>query len=140
MQISNYFADKLLRIVSDILHHFKGKGKSESVELTNREPDPHTHKGDAALEFIKHICAVLALDQNVQHDILVIRLLIHCELMVTAFTVELVSKNIIFSFTDLLNEDPLFKIYVVVLWNCMYIFSHPYFYLFKNRSFLCLDF
>uniref|UniRef100_A0A0E0K092 DNA polymerase epsilon catalytic subunit n=1 Tax=Oryza punctata TaxID=4537 RepID=A0A0E0K092_ORYPU len=69
-QISNYFADKLLRIVSDILHHFKGKGKSESVELANREPDPHTHKGDAALEFIKHICAVLALDQNVQHDIL----------------------------------------------------------------------
>uniref|UniRef100_A0A0E0NFE0 DNA polymerase epsilon catalytic subunit n=1 Tax=Oryza rufipogon TaxID=4529 RepID=A0A0E0NFE0_ORYRU len=72
-QISNYFADKLLRIVSDILHHFKGKGKSESVELTNREPDPHTHKGDAALEFIKHICAVLALDQNVQHDILRMR-------------------------------------------------------------------
>ncbi|KAF0934637.1 hypothetical protein E2562_026131 [Oryza meyeriana var. granulata] len=72
-QISNYFADKLLRIVSDILHHFKGKGKSESVELANREPDPHTHKGDAALEFIKHICAVLALDQNVQHDILRMR-------------------------------------------------------------------
>ncbi|KAL5211891.1 hypothetical protein ABZP36_022738 [Zizania latifolia] len=67
-QISNYFADKLLRIVSDILHHFKGKGKSESVE-----PDPEAHKGDAALEFIKHICAVLALDQNVQHDILRMR-------------------------------------------------------------------
>uniref|UniRef100_J3LD65 DNA polymerase epsilon catalytic subunit n=1 Tax=Oryza brachyantha TaxID=4533 RepID=J3LD65_ORYBR len=72
-QISNYFADKLLRIVSDILHHFKGKGKSESVEHANQEPDPHTHKGDAALEFIKHICAVLALDQNVQHDILRMR-------------------------------------------------------------------
>lgn len=72
-QISNYFADKLLRIVSDILHHFKGKGKSESVEPANREPGPHTHKGDAALEFIKHICAVLALDQNVQHDILRMR-------------------------------------------------------------------
>jgi DNA polymerase epsilon subunit 1 len=30
------------------------------------------NKGDAALEFIKHVCAVLALDQNVQHDVLVI--------------------------------------------------------------------
>ncbi|OEL31457.1 DNA polymerase epsilon catalytic subunit A, partial [Dichanthelium oligosanthes] len=72
-KISNYFADKLLRTVSDILHHFKGKSKSESDEPASREPDPHTHKGDAALEFIKHICAVLALDQNVQHDILRMR-------------------------------------------------------------------
>ena len=71
MQISTYFADKLLRTVSDILHHFKGKSKSELDEPASRESDPHTHKGDAALEFIKHICAVLALDQNVQHDILV---------------------------------------------------------------------
>lgn len=30
------------------------------------------HRGDAALEFIKHVCAVLALDQSVQHDVLVI--------------------------------------------------------------------
>lgn len=71
MQISNYFADKLLRTVSDILHHFKGKNKHELDEPANGESDPHTHKGDAALEFIKHICAVLVLDQNVQHDILV---------------------------------------------------------------------
>ncbi|KAK3158029.1 hypothetical protein QOZ80_2AG0131930 [Eleusine coracana subsp. coracana] len=71
-QISNYFAEKLLKIVSDILHHFKGKSKFESDERS-RESDPHTHKGDAALEFIKHICAVLALDQNVQHDILRMR-------------------------------------------------------------------
>jgi DNA polymerase epsilon subunit 1 len=70
-QIGTYFAEKLLTIVSDVLLHFKGKGKSESAESANREPDPHSHKGDAALEFIKHICAVLALDQNVQHDILV---------------------------------------------------------------------
>ncbi|AQK71203.1 DNA polymerase epsilon catalytic subunit A [Zea mays] len=70
-KISNYFADKLLRTVSDILHHFKGKSKHESDEPA--KSDPHTHKGDAALEFIKHICAVLALDQNVQHDILRMR-------------------------------------------------------------------
>ncbi|KAJ1279266.1 hypothetical protein BS78_04G142600 [Paspalum vaginatum] len=72
-KISTYFAEKLLRTVSDILHHFKGKSKSESDESANRESDPHAHKGDAALEFIKHICAVLALDQNVQHDILRMR-------------------------------------------------------------------
>ncbi|XP_062219147.1 DNA polymerase epsilon catalytic subunit A-like [Phragmites australis] len=72
-KISTYFADKLLKIVSDILHHFKGKSKFESDEPANRESNPHTHKGGAALEFIKHICAVLALDQNVQHDILRMR-------------------------------------------------------------------
>ena len=71
LQIGTYFAEKLLTIVSDILLHFKGKGKSESVGPSNSELDPHLHKGGAALEFIKHICAVLALDQNVQHDILV---------------------------------------------------------------------
>uniref|UniRef100_A0A452YAT5 DNA polymerase epsilon catalytic subunit n=1 Tax=Aegilops tauschii subsp. strangulata TaxID=200361 RepID=A0A452YAT5_AEGTS len=72
-QIGTYFAEKLLTIVSDILLHFKGKGKSESVGPSNSELDPHLHKGNAALEFIKHICAVLALDQNVQHDILRMR-------------------------------------------------------------------
>lgn len=30
------------------------------------------YTGDPALEFIKHVCAVMALDQTVQHDILVI--------------------------------------------------------------------
>lgn len=32
----------------------------------------NVHKVDAALEFIKHVCAVFSLDQNVQHDVLVI--------------------------------------------------------------------
>lgn len=75
MQISNYFTEKLLRIVCDILHHFKGKNKMEGDETSNpgssKPLDSQVHKGDAALEFIKHVCAVLALDQNVQHDILV---------------------------------------------------------------------
>ena len=59
LQISSYFADKLLRIVRDTVLHMKGMNRSEN--------DQHT--GDAAPEFIKH--AVLALDQKVQHDILV---------------------------------------------------------------------
>lgn len=55
--------------------------------VSNAENDLHTssglqqftdktHKGDAGLEFIKHVCAVLALDENVQHDVLVILVLL----------------------------------------------------------------
>ncbi|XP_057955577.1 DNA polymerase epsilon catalytic subunit A-like [Malania oleifera] len=74
-QISSYFTDKLLRIVRDTVLHIKGSNKSENDNL----PDGHQrlsgnkHTGDAALEFIKHVCAVMALDQNVQHFILVMR-------------------------------------------------------------------
>ncbi|PSR89873.1 DNA polymerase epsilon catalytic subunit A like [Actinidia chinensis var. chinensis] len=74
-QISSYFADKLLRIVRDTILHMKGISKSganqhisDGIPIANNIP-----MGDSALEFIKHVCAVLALDQNVQHDILVMR-------------------------------------------------------------------
>lgn len=71
-QITSYFTDKLLRTVRDISLHMKGMNKFD-----NTQPIPQlaggTHTGDSALEFIKHVCAVLALDQNVQHDILVMR-------------------------------------------------------------------
>lgn len=53
----------------------KGTNKSEndqSISHKLAQPTANTLTGDAALEFIKHVCAVLALDQNVQHDILVI--------------------------------------------------------------------
>lgn len=43
-----------------------------NVPLGLSRLDISVNKGDAALEFIKHVCAVLALDQNVQHDVLVI--------------------------------------------------------------------
>lgn len=70
-QISSYFADKLLRIVHDTILHAKAKNKAENSQ---HRPDGNSvHTGDPALEFIKHVCAVLALDQNVQHDILVMR-------------------------------------------------------------------
>lgn len=76
-QISSYFTVKLFKIVHDTLCHTKGKNKADSSELTvhgfHRTVGSETHKGDAALEFIKHVSAVLALDQNVQHDILVMR-------------------------------------------------------------------
>lgn len=75
MQIDSYFTDKLLRIVGDILRHMKVKSKNENSEPTAHGlpqlAGSHVHMGDTALEFIKHVCAVLALDQNVQHDILV---------------------------------------------------------------------
>ncbi|XP_010242612.1 PREDICTED: DNA polymerase epsilon catalytic subunit A-like [Nelumbo nucifera] len=75
-QISSYFTDKLLRIVRDTVFHFRGVNKSENDDASHGVPQvvgSDIHKGDAALEFIKHVCAALALDHNVQHDILVMR-------------------------------------------------------------------
>jgi DNA polymerase epsilon subunit 1 len=53
----------------------KGINKSENgqqISLGIQQPAGMNHKGDPALEFIKHVCAVLALDQHVQHEVLVI--------------------------------------------------------------------
>ena len=75
LQISSYFTDKLLGIVRDTIFHMKELSLSETkqnVPLGMQQLAANVNKGGAALEFIKHVCAVLALDQNVQHDILVI--------------------------------------------------------------------
>ncbi|KAK8952512.1 DNA polymerase epsilon catalytic subunit A [Platanthera zijinensis] len=75
-QISCYFSEKLLKIVCDTLHHFKGKSNLDDETKNHcfrHFDDSHSNRGNAALEFIKHVCAVLALDQNVQHDILRMR-------------------------------------------------------------------
>lgn len=47
------------------------KGLDKSLN-GNPQVGNDIYTGDPALEFIKHVCAVMALDQNVQHDILVI--------------------------------------------------------------------
>lgn len=49
----------------------KGRNKSESDSPGSLQSSTNAHKGDAALDFIKYVCAVLALDQNVQHEVLV---------------------------------------------------------------------
>ncbi|KAM0016354.1 putative DNA-directed DNA polymerase [Helianthus debilis subsp. tardiflorus] len=54
-QIESYFTHKLLKIVSAIVLHVREKGKSHALEL------------------IKHVCAVLELDQNVQPEIQVMK-------------------------------------------------------------------
>ncbi|KAI7983738.1 DNA polymerase epsilon catalytic subunit A [Camellia lanceoleosa] len=72
-QISSYFADKLLRIVRDTILHMKGTSKSNTDQHDGNPLVNNVNMGDPALEFIKHVCAVLALDQNVQHDILIMR-------------------------------------------------------------------
>ena len=80
-QISSYFADKLLGIVRDIVLHMKGLSRSDNDPSTSSGSPQlvgDLHRGDAALEFIKHVCAVLALDQSVQHDVLVILVLPIC--------------------------------------------------------------
>ncbi|KAL5974611.1 hypothetical protein ACLOJK_031281 [Asimina triloba] len=75
--ISSHFSGKLHRIVQDTLRHIKGKNKIDGDEINSHGfpqlAGSHAPVGDPALEFIKHVCAVLALDQSVQHDILVMR-------------------------------------------------------------------
>ncbi|TKY67092.1 DNA polymerase epsilon catalytic subunit A [Spatholobus suberectus] len=74
-QISSYFTHKLLGIVHDIGLHMKGMSRSEnnpSISLGLPQMGD-VHRGDAALEFIKHVCAVLALDQSVQHEVLILK-------------------------------------------------------------------
>ncbi|XP_062083133.1 DNA polymerase epsilon catalytic subunit A-like isoform X2 [Humulus lupulus] len=75
-QISTYFTEKLLGIVRDIILHMKELSKSEkeaSASAGMPQLSTNANRGDAALEFIKHVCAVLALDQSVQHNVLVMR-------------------------------------------------------------------
>ncbi|XP_010557398.1 PREDICTED: DNA polymerase epsilon catalytic subunit A [Tarenaya hassleriana] len=68
-KIRSEFTDMLLENVRDIMTHMKGVKVTDSDSgVTSKAP-----KGDAALEFIKHISAVLALDHNVQHHVLVMR-------------------------------------------------------------------
>lgn len=74
LQISSYFSKSLFTIVREITHHSKGTKRLQSdEELLQVDPQLTglAHTEDVALEFIKHICAVLAMDQNVQHDVLV---------------------------------------------------------------------
>lgn len=78
LQISSYFTEKLLGIVRDTILHMKELSKSENEKFTSpvmTQVSSKASKGDAALEFIKHVCAVLSLDQNVQHDVLVFYLI-----------------------------------------------------------------
>ncbi|KAK1354606.1 DNA polymerase epsilon catalytic subunit [Heracleum sosnowskyi] len=69
-QVASYFTGKLLGIVRDANLHLKGMDKSLNG---NTQVGNDIYTGDPSLEFIKHVCAVMALDQNVQHDILIMR-------------------------------------------------------------------
>lgn len=74
-QISSYFTGKILGVVRDTIYHMKGMSRSDHDEHNSRvgvQPAGNTQNADGALEFIKHVCAVFALDQTVQHEILVI--------------------------------------------------------------------
>lgn len=67
-KIRSTFTETLLENVQDIVSHMKEMSRSQNAQVTGS-----VCKGDYALEFIKHVCAVLALDHNVQHDVLVMR-------------------------------------------------------------------
>jgi hypothetical protein len=76
-QIASYFTDKLLRIVRDLQKHMLSRRidvDDPELQLAREFPKlagSHLVMGDVALEFIKHVCAVLALDNRVQHNVLV---------------------------------------------------------------------
>ncbi|CAN4107239.1 unnamed protein product [Withania somnifera] len=75
-KIQTYFTDKLLKIVGDPNLQMKVLNSSQKIQETpdaNSQSYSHVQKADPALEFIKHVCAVLALDQNVQHEVLIMR-------------------------------------------------------------------
>ncbi|KAM3201238.1 DNA polymerase epsilon catalytic subunit A [Capsicum annuum] len=75
-KIRTYFTDKLLKIVCALNLQMKVLNNSQKNQETpdaNSQPYSHVEKGDPALEFIKHVCAVLALDKNVQHEVLIMR-------------------------------------------------------------------
>ncbi|KAL6523491.1 hypothetical protein OROGR_017094 [Orobanche gracilis] len=90
--VRSYFTDKLLRIVSDTVLHMRGIHKSGAAQN-------NAYKGDPALEFIKHVCAVLLLDQNVQHDILIMRRNLLKYVRVREFAPEAQYQDCPFSFT-----------------------------------------
>ncbi|KAJ8568462.1 hypothetical protein K7X08_027995 [Anisodus acutangulus] len=75
-KIRTYFTDKLLKIVCDPNLQMKVMNNSQKIQETsdaNSQSYSHIQKGDPALDFIKHVCAVLTLDQNVQHEVLIMR-------------------------------------------------------------------
>ncbi|XP_061359270.1 DNA polymerase epsilon catalytic subunit A-like [Gastrolobium bilobum] len=95
-QISSYFTDKLLGIVRDIGLHMKGMNRSENDQnISSALPQLKSdhRRGDAALEFIEHVCAVMARDQNVQHDILVMRKILLKYVHVREFAPEAEFRN-----------------------------------------------
>lgn len=77
-QIASYFTDKLLRVVRDVQRHINARRDEEDSEAQLSRQFPklagsHLVMTDPALEFIKQVCAVLALDNRVQHNVMVMR-------------------------------------------------------------------
>lgn len=70
LQIETDFTDKLLKIVCDPSLRKKERNKSDSMTIGSLQ-SVNAQTGDSALDFIKYVCAVLALDQRVQHEVLV---------------------------------------------------------------------
>ncbi|CAL9214158.1 unnamed protein product [Arabidopsis halleri] len=67
-QIGSTFINMLVKKVDDIMSHMKEINVSDASRVSGQAP-----KGDYTLEFIQVISAVLALDQNVLQDVLVMR-------------------------------------------------------------------
>ncbi|XP_020246667.1 DNA polymerase epsilon catalytic subunit A-like [Asparagus officinalis] len=75
--VGSTFTPSAERLEASVTEYLKGQKKIDEGDSKNRGlpqmSDSNPYKGDAASEFIKHVCAVLSLDHNVQHDILKMR-------------------------------------------------------------------
>ncbi|KAK6138431.1 hypothetical protein DH2020_027841 [Rehmannia glutinosa] len=101
-KIGSDFTDKLLKIVCDPSLHIKGRNKSQSDHNTSTgslSSLNNIHKGDSALDFIKYVCAVLALDQKVQHEVLVMRRNLLKLVRIREFAPEAEFQNLFMSLT-----------------------------------------
>jgi len=104
-QIASYFTDKLLRIVRDLQKHMLSRRidvDDPELQLAREFPKlagSHLVMGDVALEFIKHVCAVLALDNRVQHNVLIMRKNLLKLVHVREFSAEAEFKDPCLSFT-----------------------------------------
>ncbi|XP_051120943.1 DNA polymerase epsilon catalytic subunit A-like [Andrographis paniculata] len=75
-KIGSDFTDKLLKIVCDPSLHMIDRSKSQgdpNISSGSLQSSSSSHKSNSSLDFIKYVCAVLALDRRVQHEVLVMR-------------------------------------------------------------------
>ncbi|CAA7036272.1 unnamed protein product [Microthlaspi erraticum] len=102
-QIRSNFINMLVKKVGDIRSHMKEINVSAASQASGQAP-----KGDYTLEFIQTICAVLALDQNVLQDVLVMRKNLLKYISVKEFAAEV----------DFLDPGPSFILPNVACSNC----------------------
>ena len=82
-----------MRVVRDVQRHMNARRRDEEdpeAQLSREFPKlagSHLAMSDPALEFIKQVCAVLALDNRVQHNIMVSSYSDFCVVILSQFSI-----------------------------------------------------